>query len=121
MDATEAQSREDREFFVAADALVALAKALHHVGFPSHVIEEKIGHAARVLGQRLDMLCLPTGILLTLFRGAQPVTYALREQPGAVNLERMTLVVHAADGLIAGTDCKTCPVERSRQRLNSFT
>jgi uncharacterized membrane protein YjjP (DUF1212 family) len=112
MDATTAQSREDREFLLAADALVALAKALHHVGFPSHVIEEKIGRAAGVLGQRLDMLCLPTGMILTLFRGAQPVTYALREQPGAVNLERMTLLVRAADGLIAGKltapDAKSC-------------
>jgi len=102
MDATSTQSREDREFFVAADTLVALSKALHHVGFPSHVIEERIGRAAGVLGQRLDMLCLPTGMMLTLFRAEQPVTYALREQPGAVNLERMTLVMRVADGLIAG-------------------
>ena len=68
MDATSTQSREDREFYLAADTLVVLAKALHHVGFASHVIEEKIGRAAGVLGQRLEMLCLPTGMMLTMFR-----------------------------------------------------
>ena len=103
MQSPAAPPRDEREFYRLADLLIALTKALHHVGLPAHVIEEKVGQAAAVLGIELDMLCLPTGILLTLYHEKRPVTYAIRERPGVVNLERMTLVMQAAAGLIAGT------------------
>ena len=102
MDATAEHSPGDREFFASAELLVALARALHHAGFASPVIEDRMGRAAAVLGARLELLSLPTGMLLTVYRGREPLTYAIRERPGTVNLERMKLLINAADALIAG-------------------
>lgn len=101
MDVNVSTASDNRNFLAATDVLISLAKSLHHVGFPSNVIEEKVGQAAAVLKIRLEMLCLPTGMMMTFYRGDEPVTYALRERPGAVNLERMTLLMQTARGLIA--------------------
>jgi uncharacterized membrane protein YjjP (DUF1212 family) len=103
MDATAEHLPDDREFFATAELLVSLAKALHHAGFASPVIEDRIQRAAAVLGARLEMLSLPTGMLLTVYRGREPLTYAIRERPGTVNLERMKLLIKTADALIAQT------------------
>src|SRR5215813_6332818 len=103
MGATAEHLSDDREFFATAELLVSLAKALHHAGFASPVIEDRIQRAAAVLGARLEMLSLPTGMLLTVYRGREPLTYAIRERPGTVNLERMKLLIKTADALIAQT------------------
>jgi uncharacterized membrane protein YjjP (DUF1212 family) len=85
------------------DLIIALARALHEAGFSSHLIETRLQTLAVKLGLTLDLLSLPSGILLTVMDGTKPETYLLRTKPGGVNLERMSRLICTTDRTIDGT------------------
>jgi uncharacterized membrane protein YjjP (DUF1212 family) len=81
--------------------IITLARALHQVGFSSHYIENRLKAFARRLDLTLEIMALPTGIMLTIFEGTRPETYLLRERQTGVNLERMSLLIQSTNHLIA--------------------
>jgi uncharacterized membrane protein YjjP (DUF1212 family) len=92
------------------DLFVTLAKALLQVGLPSHRVEKILMTTAEQRQIELQVLCLPTGFMMTFLEDHRPITYAIRQRSGGVNLARMTQLVRLADrleqGVIACEDAK---------------
>lgn len=69
--------------------LVRVARALLGFGLPAHRVESALGRLAEALGYRVDALCTPTGMMVTLSDGHRRQTRVVRTEPGGNDLERL--------------------------------
>ncbi|MBI2826742.1 MAG: threonine/serine exporter family protein [Planctomycetia bacterium] len=99
---TEAISQDER-FNEIAQLLVALGRGLHEVGAPAHKVEQMLIQIAERFKVPLQVLALPTGQLLSFHRDEGPMTFVLRMQPGAVNLDRLARFTVIAERLSRGS------------------
>jgi len=88
---------------VSVDLLRALAQALHEAGQPAHRVEDTVLRASQRLQTPLSIFCVATGMLLSFDRKEGPVTYVLRTQATAINMERLGDLTSIAEQLIEGT------------------
>jgi uncharacterized membrane protein YjjP (DUF1212 family) len=96
--------------------LLALGKALYHVGLTTHVIEAKIRAAAERLQVATEVLSVPTGLMLTFCPPLErPVTVLSRENIAPLNLELLDEVIQISDEL----GCTDEPLDSYRNRLKS--
>ncbi|HEY1785263.1 MAG TPA: threonine/serine exporter family protein, partial [Pirellulales bacterium] len=72
------------------DLLLAIARALHKVGLPAHRLEATLLRLAKRLGVPLQIMTMPTGLLISFDGAATPLTYVLRAQAGRVDLQSWT-------------------------------
>jgi uncharacterized membrane protein YjjP (DUF1212 family) len=84
------------------ELLLALGRALHQAGLPSHRLEQSLMAAARATGLKLDVMSLPTGLLLGFHGDQPPASFVLRVQPGRIDLARWTQLAAVADEITAG-------------------
>lgn len=96
--------------------LVALARGLHQAGQPAHRVEQTLGLAAQRLGVESQLLCLPTGLLMSIASDHGPLTFAVRQAPSPVDLERLVKVTRVADDLIRGM----CTPEQARTQIDGI-
>jgi uncharacterized membrane protein YjjP (DUF1212 family) len=85
------------------DLVRTLAQALHEAGQPSHRLEQTLLRAARQLGISVHVSAMPTVLFLSFDRPEGPLTYILRVNPGAINLERLGRLTAVAEEIIRGT------------------
>src|SRR5215470_4513522 len=97
---TSGRSVETRQ---TAELFVALARALHQVGQPSHRVEQTLELAAQRLGVEVHVLCLPTGLIIALESDQHPLTFVIRERLNPVDLARLVQVTAVADEFIRGS------------------
>ena len=71
------------------DLLTALGRGLHRVGLPAHRLEAALVRMGTWLDTPVQVLSLPTGMMLSIDGGQFPVTRILRIEPGVVDLERL--------------------------------
>lgn len=103
-----ATGRQKTEMELAWETLLTLGKALYHVGLPTHVIEQKIRTASDRLHVVIEVLSVPTGLMLTFCPPFErPVTVLARETPAALNLELLDEVVQIADTLGSSAESLT--------------
>jgi uncharacterized membrane protein YjjP (DUF1212 family) len=98
------------------DLLLALARALHKVGLPAHRLEATLLKVAKRLKVHLQVMTMPTGLLMTFDGGKAPLTYVLRVQTGRVDLQSWTRLTTLARELDRGKIDAT----EARQRLDTI-
>lgn len=77
--------------------IVRLGRALLGFGLPAHRLEATLCELATSLGYRLDVLCTPTGMMLTLSDEQSRKTRVVRVDPGETDLERLALLQRLVD------------------------
>ena len=83
--------------------LFTLARALHQAGLPSHRLESMLGRVAARMGWSVEAFALPTGLLVSAWRGDEPPTIRLfRLMPRPTHLERLRLLTLEGEALAAG-------------------
>lgn len=94
------------------ELLVALGRSLHAVGLPGHRLESTLVQIAERLGVAIQVMSLPTGMMLSVGSEGAPVTVLLRIDPGVVHLERLARLSAIADAIVQG---KLSPTEGKRK------
>lgn len=100
---------------VSVQLLVSLTRALHQVGLPAHRLEETLMLVAGRLGVTLQVMSLPTGVLLSFDDLGQ--TRILRTHSGRIDLERLAQLSTVADELIAGRLTAAAGLARVEQSI----
>jgi uncharacterized membrane protein YjjP (DUF1212 family) len=77
------------------DFILELASALHRYGTPAHRLEGTLASMAEILGIKIQVFSTPTSIIIGFGEPSDHRTSLLRMEPGAHNLEKLSLV----DGL----------------------
>lgn len=77
--------------------IVRLGRALLGFGLPAHRLETVLSELAESLGYRLDVLCTPTGMMLTIADTESRRTRVVRVDPGGTDLERLALLQRLVD------------------------
>ena len=72
---------------------------LHAAGSPAHRIEEGMSLAARRIGVAGQFFSTPTNLFASFTHGTRERTLMRRAEPGEVNLERMSELLHLLDEL----------------------
>ncbi|HEX4146022.1 MAG TPA: threonine/serine exporter family protein [Pirellulales bacterium] len=98
------------------DLLLALARALHKVGLPAHRLEATLLRVAGRLGVPLQIMTMPTGLLMSFDGAGAPLTYVLRAQAGRVDLQSWTQLTALAQKLDRGT----VEVGEARRRIDEI-
>jgi uncharacterized membrane protein YjjP (DUF1212 family) len=98
------------------DLLLALARALHKVGLPAHRLEETLLRLARRLGLPLQIMTMPTGVLMSFDGKSAPLTYILRVQTGRIDLRCWTQLTE----LVAQLDHGQIEVAAARRRIDDI-
>jgi uncharacterized membrane protein YjjP (DUF1212 family) len=98
------------------DLLLVLARALHKAGLPAHRLEATLLRLASRLDVPLQIMTMPTGLLMSFDTGGAPLTYVLRAQAGRVDLQSWTQLTALAHELDRGT----VEVGEARQRIDEI-
>src|SRR5690242_16132287 len=93
-----------------ADFLVMLARSLHEVGQPSHLLEDTLKRVAARLGQSIEVMALPTVVLMADAGGR--VRHMVSGPIGATDLERLGQCTAVAEEVARGT---LTPADASEQ------
>ncbi len=72
--------------------LLRVGRALLRFGLPAHRVEALLGELADTLGYRVDVLCTPTGMIVTLSDGHRRRTRVVRDAATGTDLERLGLL-----------------------------
>jgi uncharacterized membrane protein YjjP (DUF1212 family) len=83
-----------------ADFLVMLARSLHEVGQPSHLLEDTLQRVAVRLGQSIEVMALPTVVLMADAAGR--VRHMVSGPIGATDLERLSQCTAVAEEVARG-------------------
>ena len=100
-----------------AELVVALGRPLHQVGQPAHKIEATLVRVAERFRMPLETFVVPTGQFLSFHRDDGPVTFVVRSQTGAINLDRLSRLMCVADAVISGS---LSPAS-AKQRITTIT
>jgi len=98
------------------DLLLSLARALHKVGLPAHRLEATLLRLAGRLGVPLQIMTMPTGLLMSFDGGGAPLTYVLRAQAGRVDLQSWTRLT----ALVRQLERGTVEVGEARRRIDEI-
>jgi len=98
------------------DLLLSLARALHKVGLPAHRLEATLLRLAGRLGVPLQIMTMPTGLLISFDGGRAPLTYVLRAQAGRVDLQSWT----GLTALVRQLERGTVEVGEARRRIDEI-
>lgn len=82
--------------------LFSLGRALHQAGLPSHRLEEMLGRVAARTGWAVETFAMPTGLILSAWRGDESEFRLFRLYPRPIHLERIRLLTEEVDLLAAG-------------------
>jgi uncharacterized membrane protein YjjP (DUF1212 family) len=104
------------EFRERVELIVLLGRSLHEVGQPANRLERYLTSAARRLGVGLQVLSMPTALLLTFEYNGTHDTLALRTPPGSVQLEKLDQLSAVARQLVRGE----LEAEQARARITSI-
>ena len=99
------------------DLLLALARALHKVGLPAHRLEATLLRLAGRLGVPLQIMTMPTGLLMSFDGTGTPLTYVLRVQAGRVDLQSWAQLTVLAKELDRGA----VEVGEARRRIDEIS
>lgn len=103
------------DFRIGVELIRSLSLALHQSGVPSYKLEESMGNVARRLNIPLQMLGMPTGILLNFPRDQEPITHVLRVFQAGVHLERIELLTAVVDQVCRGILSPELALQRVRE------
>src|SRR5580692_6082162 len=95
------------------DLLLALARALHCVGLPAHRLEAALLRLSHSLGVPLQVMTMPTGVLMSFDGQVAPMTFVLRAQAGRIDLRCWSQL----NALVRQLDRGAISVEDARRRL----
>ncbi len=96
------------------------AQPLHKVGLPAHRLEATLLRLAGRLGVPLQIMTMPTGLLMSFDGGGAPLTYVLRAQTGRVDLQKLDARLTAlAQELAIST--AWVQVEEARRRIDEIS
>lgn len=98
----EPSDHPDAQLLEAADLLVTLARALHHVGTPAHHLEETLMLAAQRLKLNLHVFALPTGMILSFENEPHPLTRVVRLPAAQIHLGLLSQLSVVAEEFIRG-------------------
>jgi uncharacterized membrane protein YjjP (DUF1212 family) len=84
-----------------SDFLILLARTLHEVGQPSHLLEDTLTVISARLGRPVQAMAMPTSVLMGPAGG--PVTLVARGPAGATDLARLGRCTAVADAVARGT------------------
>jgi len=82
--------------------VLRLGRALHTLGYASHVIEEMLIEAAGRLGLEGQFFTTPTSIFSAFGSQERQHTFLVRLEPGELHLERLARVQDIAGAVLAG-------------------
>jgi uncharacterized membrane protein YjjP (DUF1212 family) len=92
----------DPLFYTKVDFLLLLGRSLHGCGAATHHVERALVKAAANLGLVCELLAFPTGIIATFTLGEQQKTVVIRNEPGQIDLAKLSRIDEAADLVIDG-------------------
>ncbi|WP_141732534.1 threonine/serine ThrE exporter family protein [Oligoflexus tunisiensis] len=92
----------DPLFNTKVDFLLLLGRSLHGCGAAAHHVERALVKAAANLGLLCELLAFPTGIIATFTQGEQQKTVVIRNEPGQIDLAKLSRIDEAADLVIDG-------------------
>lgn len=83
--------------------VLALGKALHTYGTPSHRLEDTLNRVCAYLGLEGQFFTQPTSIFAAFGPLESQRTYLIRVEPGEVHLDRLAQVQDVVAGVLSGT------------------
>jgi uncharacterized membrane protein YjjP (DUF1212 family) len=111
------EPQETGDTLAARAFLLAMGRALHEAGAPSHRIEDALTALALVLGVDGHFFTTPTSIFASFGPPEEQRTSLIRVEPSGVNLERMSLL----DDLLREVEQGACEPAQAIERLRAIS